>query len=472
MSDSLGVPVAGLAPGVAGGGEPAPPPTPALASGDHLFALSDSAALLVAETTTTPCFAYRLDIARERFLALRTALPERVHLAYAVKSNPGAPLLAELAGMGAWFDCASTGEVAAVQMARDGAQPAGSRAQGSPGAPGRPTQAPPEAPGPPDAPGRMVFAGPAKSEADLRAALAAGARIQVDGIEDVQRLAQWHHGTRPLPVSVRVHPLEGVRESATIIGGSGPSAFGVDEENLPDFLAACADHPSVQVTGLQVFSASNELDAQALLANHRTALGIGEQLQTLLGRSLDLIDLGGGLGIPYAPDSPELDVTALGAGLAELLAVNPWFTGNLVLEPGRWLSGPTGVYLTRVVRVKQSRGTTFAILEGGINHLLRPLMTGQSFPVRAVPVRPASTPTTWTDEPGTAEEAGELTAYTLAGPLCTSLDRVGTAELAPLHPGDLLVLGQAGAYGFTQAMTQFLTHPVPEQVWLGGSLLG
>lgn len=439
------------------------------ATGHHLFALSDSAALLAAESTSTPCFVYRLDVARERFLALRAALPGRVHLAYAVKSNPGPPLLAELAGLGAWFDCASAGEVTAVQLARDAAPSAGSRGPALPGVPGR-----------------LVFAGPAKSEADLRAALAAGARIQVDGVEDVQRLAQWHHGSTPLPVSVRVHPLDGVSESAAIIGGSGPSAFGVDEEDLAAFVTACQNFPSVQVSGLQVFSASNELDAQALLANHRTALRIGQHLQSLLGRPLDLIDLGGGLGIPYCPDAPELDIAALGRGLHELLEQNGWFTGDLVLEPGRWLSGPTGVYLTRVVRVKQSRGTTFAILEGGINHLLRPLMTGQSFPVRAVPDRerwpshprnqPPRRPGPGLEEPvpqtpRATPGAGEQTTYTLTGPLCTALDRVGTAELAPLRPGDLLVFGQVGAYGFTQAMTHFLSHPVPEQVWLGGSLL-
>ncbi|WP_161958531.1 hypothetical protein [Ornithinimicrobium cavernae] len=418
--------------------------TPAAAHDDrHLFALSDSAALLVAETASTPCFAYRLDVARERFLALRSALPERVHLAYAVKSNPGPPLLAELAGLGAWFDCASAGEVAAVGLARDEVTDAVS--------------------------GRMVFAGPAKSEADLRAALAAGARIQVDGIEDVQRLADWYHGPGSLDVNVRVHPLGGISETASIIGGSGPSAFGVDEEDLADFVAACAEYPSVRLAGLQVFSASNELDAQSLLANHRTALAIGERLQRLLGRPLDLIDLGGGLGIPYAVGSPELDIVALGAGLAELLEANAWFTGNVVLEPGRWLSGPTGVYVTRVVRVKESRSTTFAVLEGGINHLLRPLMTGQSFPVRAVSARRDLATIDWTDDSGAADDPGERATYTLAGPLCTSLDRVGTAELAPLQPGDLLVFGQAGAYGFTQAMTNFLSHPVPEQLWLGGS---
>lgn len=394
------------------------------ATDDRLFALSDAAAVEVAGATTTPCFAYRLDLARERFTTLRRALPPRVHLAYAVKSNPGPQLLAELASLGAWFDCASAGEVVAVGAARDAAGVA--------------------------RPGQLVFAGPAKSEADLRAALGAGARIQVDGIEDVERLAAAHSHHEPLTVNVRVHPLEGVSESASIIGGSGPSAFGVDEEDLPEFVAACAAYPTVRLSGLQVFSASNELDATALLANHRTALRIGQRLQALLGRDLDLIDLGGGLGIPYAAGEPELDLDALAAGLAGLLAENAWFTGRIVLEPGRWLSGPTGVYLTRVARVKESRGTTFAVLQGGINHLLRPLMTGQSFPVRAVPDRAGS---------------GERTTYTLAGPLCTSLDRVGTAELGPLQPGDLLVFGQAGAYGFTQAMTHFLSHPVPAQVW-------
>ncbi|USQ77358.1 hypothetical protein [Ornithinimicrobium cryptoxanthini] len=425
--------------------------TAAQASDDgHLFALSDAAAVLVAETGTTPCFAYRLDVARQRFVDLRMTLPEQVHLAYAVKSNPGPPLLAELAGLGAWFDCASAGEVAAVQTARASA-PAPTSQQ-------------------PATRGRMVFAGPAKSEADLRAALAAGARIQVDGIEDVERLAQWHTGPDPLPVNVRVHPLTGISETASIIGGSGPSAFGVDEEELAQFVAGCQAYPQVRLSGLQVFSASNELDAATLLANHRTAMGIGQRLQAMLRHDLDLIDLGGGLGIPYAVGSPDLDIVALGAGLGDLLEENAWFTGHVVLEPGRWLSGPTGVYLTRVVRVKQSRGTTFAVLEGGINHLLRPLMTGQSFPVRAVTPRQEPATTDWTDASGPAEDDRERTAYTLAGPLCTSLDRVGTAELEPLEPGDLVIFGQAGAYGFTQAMTNFLSHPAPEQVWLGGSI--
>ncbi|GAA1158323.1 alanine racemase [Ornithinicoccus hortensis] len=404
-------------------GPPATTPAPA-----RLFALDDEQVRELA-ARGTPCFGYDLDLARERFRTLRATLPDRVLLAYAVKSNPGPPLLRALAAEGAWFDCASAGEVEAVRIARRESAQAGS-VQDEAG---------------------MVLAGPAKSVPDLLAGLDYGARVQVDGIEDVARLAALHDGAEPLPVNVRVHPATGVSESASIIGGAGPSAFGVDEEDLPAFVAAVADHPRVRLAGLQVFSASNELDAGALLANHRTALAIGERLHREHGVELELIDLGGGLGIPYAEGLAELDTAALGAGLAGLLAEHPWFTGQLLLEPGRWLSGPTGVYVSRVVRVKASRGTTFAVLEGGINHLLRPLLTGQSFPVRSATERP-----------------GERTTYSLAGPLCTSLDRVGTAELGPLEPGDLLVFGQAGAYAYTQAMTHFLSHPVPEQHWFGG----
>ncbi len=387
-------------------------------SAEDLFTFAEDQLSALATEFGTPGFVYDLGAARERWDRLRQALPRRVRLAYAVKSNPGGPLLETFAAQGAWFDCASAGEVSAVLAA---------------GGTGR----------------AMVFAGPAKSARDLQAAVYAGARVQVDGIEDVQRLHTLHTESEPLAVSVRVHPASGISESSAIIGGVGPSAFGVDEEDLAVFLSAARVYDRVRITGLQVFSASNELDPGVLLANHRTALRIARTIHVDHGVDLELVDLGGGLGIRYAAHEPSLDIHTLGAGLERLLAEHDWFTGELLLEPGRWLSGPIGVYLTRVVRVKESRGTRFALLEGGINHLLRPLLTGQSFPVAA---------------PG---RGGEHTTYTLAGPLCTSLDRVGSAQLpGDLAPGDVLAFGQAGAYAATQAMTHFLSHPAPGQHWI------
>ncbi len=395
-----------------------------------LFAFSEESLLELTARHASPFFAYDLDAARGRFRRLRAALPARVRLAYAVKANPGLPLLEAFSAEGAWFDCASAGEVSTVLAA-------GGTGSG------------------------MVFAGPAKTERDLQAALFAGARVQVDGIEDVERLHALHTGEHPLPVSVRVNPASGVSEVAAIIGGGGPSAFGVDEEVVGEFLEAAARYDRVRVAGLQVFAASNELDAGRLLDNHRTALRIGRHLHEAHGTALDLIDVGGGLGVRYAAAQPSLDVRALGAGLGRVLDENPWFTGELLLEPGRWLSAPTGIYCARVVRTKVSRGERFAMLEGGINHLLRPLLTGQPFPTLAL--RPGVGVIG-----GAGDVGGHLVPTTLAGPLCTSLDRVGTGDLPEdLRPGDVVVFGQAGAYAYTQAMTHFLSHPAPEQVWCG-----
>ncbi|MBN1243607.1 MAG: hypothetical protein JXA15_12970 [Spirochaetales bacterium] len=397
-----------------------------------LFALDDREALRLA-SRGTPLFAYRLDLARDAFRRLRAALPPRVRLAYAIKANPHPALLAAFAPLGAWFDTASGGELERLDsLGVDGS--------------------------------RVLFAGPGKADDELALALGMGARIQADGLEDLGRLERSLEergspapggngaGTRddPLRVNLRVAPATGVSEGARIIGGTGATAFGVDEEGLDAFMAEAAVFRRVRIAGLQVFAASNELDSERLLANHRVALAIGEGMAKRHGIALELIDLGGGLGIPYAEGEGALDVEALGRGLSLLLDEHAWFRGELVLEPGRYLAGPCGVYLARVLRVKESRGTHFAVLEGGINHLLRPLLTGQAFPARA---------------PGLA---GPALRQTLAGPLCTSLDRLGEVELPELAPGDLVMLGRAGAYGFTEAMGAFLSHPTPEEIILDG----
>jgi diaminopimelate decarboxylase len=329
-----------------------------------------------------------------------------------MKANPHPALVRLFADLGASIDCASGGELARAQEA---------------------------------APGRLFYAGPGKRTAELELALRLGVRVQAEGWEDLERLDRLAEG--PVAVNLRVHPQAGISEGSRLIGGTGPSAFGVDEEDLPRLLDRAARLRHVTIRGLHVFAASNELDARRLLATHRHVLELGRGFQAALGAPLEQIDLGGGLGVPYRPEDAPLDAETLGAGLHELLEANPWFQGELILEPGRYLAAPCGVYLTRVTRVKESRGVRFAILEGGVNHLLRPLLTGQPFPTRACgaegPLRPA----------------------TLAGPLCTSLDRLGDVDLPNLEPGSLLALGMTGAYGFTEAMAPFLSHPVPREVW-------
>jgi len=380
-----------------------------------LFPLDDATCRTLAEAHGTPCFAYSAAVAAGQFTALRQALPPRVRLAYAVKANPHPSLLACFAALGASFDCASIGELERVEAL------------------GLPT-------------GRTFFAGPGKREAELRKALAMGVRVQAEGFEDLARLDALVD--RETAVNLRVHPAFDIDEGNRIIGGSGPSAFGVDEEDVPALLQKAASLRHVRIRGLHVFAASNQRAASKLLAIHGAVLALAQRLSETHGLAFEQIDLGGGLGIAYAPEQTPLDLAALGRGHAELLARHPWFTGELILEPGRFLAGPCGTYLARVVRIKESRGTRFAILEGGINHLLRPLLTGEPFPVRAV---------------GKGEGA---VPYTLAGPLCTSLDRLGEVRLPELAAGDLLAFGSTGAYGLNEGMTHFLSHPVPPEIWV------
>ena len=381
-----------------------------------LFAFDDATCRHLAEAHGTPCFTYSGAIAAEQFSALRAVLPPRVRLAYAVKANPHPGLLARFSVLEASFDCASIGELNRVEAL--------------------------ELP-----PGRTFFAGPGKREAELRKALTMGVRVQAEGFEDLARIDALVD--REVAVNLRVHPAFDIDEGNRIIGGSGPSAFGVDEEAVPALLQRAANLRHVRIRGLHVFAASNQRDVSKLLAIHGAVLDLAKRLYDTHGLPFEQIDLGGGLGIPYAPDQAPLDLAALGRGLAELLARHTWFSGELIMEPGRFLAGPCGVYLARVIRIKESRGTRFAILEGGINHLLRPLLTGEPFPVQAV---------------GKGE--GAMASYTLAGPLCTSLDRLGEVLLPALEPGDLLAFGSTGAYGLNEGMTHFLSHPVPPEVWV------
>lgn len=380
-----------------------------------LFAFDDAHCQALAEVHGTPCFAYSGAAAAEQFTALRRRLPQRVRIAYAVKANPHPELLKCFASLGASFDCASIGELERVAAL------------------GLPV-------------GLTFFAGPGKREPELRKALELGVRVQAEGFEDLARLDAL--ATRETAVNLRVHPAFDIDEGNRIIGGSGPSAFGVDEEDVPALLEKVARLDHVRIKGLHVFAASNQRDAAKLKAIHGAVLDLAKRLHEAHGLAFEQIDLGGGLGVPYAPDEAPLDLAAFGHGLSDLLTRHAWFKGELILEPGRFLAGPCGLYLARVVRLKESRGTRFAILEGGINHLIRPLLTGQPFPVKAVGKGEGTIP------------------YTLAGPLCTSLDRLGEVRLPDLAAGDLLAFGTTGAYGLNEGMTHFLSHPVPPEVWV------
>ncbi len=405
----------------------------------NFFAISDSTLASLAARDPGPFFAYSRSAARERWDLLASVLPPRVRLAYAVKANPNPGLLSIFARRGAAFDCASGGELDRAARALAKARPLrGTRL------PASGTEGP--------VPGNLLFyGGPGKRAEEIRRALKLGARVHAESFEDLALVDRFSR--KPAAVNLRIHPASGIEEGSRIIGGTGPSAFGVDEETLARVLHTAKRFTRVRIEGIHVFAASNERDAAKLARTYDTVLGLSRRASESFGLDLRQIDLGGGLGLAYAPEEEELDIEALGRSLGELLKRHDWFRGELVLEPGRWLAGPCGVYAARVVRIKESRGVRFVILEGGINHLLRPLLTGQPFPVRAFRAD------------GTCVE-GDSGPATLTGPLCTSLDRLGEVSLPGVGAGDYVAFGRTGAYGSTEAMSRFLSHPAPREYWV------
>lgn len=369
----------------------------------------------------SPLFVYDGERILERYRRLRASLPDSATVHYAVKANPALGVLALLVREGAGLEIASEGELAAALR----------------------VACPPE---------RILYAGPGKRDVELVAALEAGVTgIHAESANELRRLdALAAARGKRLRCGVRVHVPWSAGEARTIIGGGEATKFGVSETEARESVASWLELEHLEIGGLHVFNASNVLEAESLLAGARRTLELACDLKDA-GLPLDWVDLGGGLGVSYSVGEAPLDVEAFGAGLSALSERIESERGHrfrLVLEPGRWLVAEAGEYLTTVVDRKSCGGVEFAVLDGGVHHLLRPALVGQAHPARLA----------------SRESDEDLQPVRLAGPLCTSLDSFGDHDLPPLQVGDVIAIERAGAYGFTEAMPQFLSHAVPAEV--------
>lgn len=378
----------------------------------------------LADRFGTPVFLYDLDVIDRQVRTLRDALPPRAELAYAVKANPALAIVAHLGRLGLGADVASGGELAAALRAGIG-------------------------------PDRIVMTGPGKRDEELAAAVAAGIRaITVESPGELARLESLARETgRRQAVMLRAAvahdaPAERVR----LVGDGGAGKFGMDAADLRTAASVADRSPHLELLGLHAFGASNVLDARVLL-DHVMATGrVARELAIVTGAPVQIVDVGGGLGIPYQDEDEPLDLATFRAGLAEIVdqwAADPLLAdARLLLEPGRFLVGPAGAYLARVVDRKSIDGMEVAILDGGVHHVLRPALVRTEHRVR--PLGPMT---------------GRPVPMTIAGPLCSGLDILASgAVMAPPSVGDVVAVLDVGAYGFTESMPYFLSHPIPAEV--------
>lgn len=384
----------------------------------------------IAREVGTPLYVYDLAGLDAAVDELRAAIPDAVDVFYSVKANPAGPVLERFVARGLGLEVASAGE---LERALDAGCPAG----------------------------RIVFAGPGKTDAELERAVAAGiGELHVESAGEADRLASVAEAAGIVaPVVLRVNPSGDVGGAALRMGGRA-SPFGIDEEDLERVVGRVSGAASLELLGVHLYVGTQILDAGALVEHARRAVRVGRRVADLSGGPIATVDLGGGLGVPYFAHETALDLEAYGRGLDEVLdeaAGDPALAGaRCILEPGRFLVAGAGLYVARVVDVKASRGETFVVLDGGLNHHLAATGNlGQAIP-RPFPIV----------APGRMDEdpAGPVT---LVGPLCTPLDVLGRNVALPrLEPGDLIAVLQSGAYGRSASPLAFLSHPAPEEAFV------
>ncbi len=404
-----------------------PPARNEILRGDRLGGL-DPADL--AARYGTPFHVYDLDVIERQVETLRAALPAVVEIAYAVKANPALAIVAHLGALGLGADVASGGELATARRA------------------GIPAD-------------RIVVTGPGKRDTELRDAVEAGVRaITVESLGELDRLeAIASPAGRRVPVLLRasVGTADGL-ERVRLVGDDGAGKFGMDEPDLRAAARTAARSAHLELLGIHRFGASNVLDAGRLAAHVAETVELARAIAGHAGADLRVVDAGGGLGIPYEPHEESLDVAGFGrrlASLADAWAATPGLRDvRLLLEPGRWLVGAAGAYVARVVDRKRVGEAEVAVLDGGVHHLVRPALVGQEHRVRVLGADPR-TARSW--------------PVTIAGPLCSGLDVfAANARLPAPTVGDLIAVLDTGAYGFTESMPLFLSHPIPAEVAIRG----
>ena len=373
----------------------------------------------------TPFYVYDLELVGRRIDALGAVLPFGFRLAFAVKSNPALGVLAHVAGCCIGADIASGGELEAVLRAGF-------------------------------APVTIAMTGPGKRDEELAAAVTAGiGAVTVESVGELHRLdAISARLRRRQPILLRLAVADDAKfEGVRLIGGA-EGKFGMPLPVLKEAASAVVRSPNLELLGVHAFGASNVLDANRIADHIAELVAIGKGVAAEAGVPLRLVDAGGGLGIPYAGGEPPLDLALLGARLQKLRA--RWDRDpalremEVLLEPGRFLVGPAGAYVARVVDVKGTDAAPVAILDGGINHLVRTALVRQE--QRLAVLAPDA-------------DSRDRVPTLVAGPLCTGIDVFTLrAELPRPQVGDLIAVLDAGAYGFTESMPFFLSHPTAAEV--------
>lgn len=388
---------------------------------DERLFMEDVALADIVSMIGSPCYVYSRRALTDAYRAFREALDvQRSLVCYAVKANGNLALLATLADLGAGFDIVSRGELERVLAA--GGDPA-----------------------------RVVFSGVGKTEGEMRRALELGIRcFNVESVAELARLdtIAGTLGVRA-PVSLRVNPDVDAGTHHYIATGLKENKFGIPLAEAVACYREGSRYPHLSFVGIDCHIGSQLTDLRPF----------GDALDRVLpevaglrraGLALTHVDVGGGLGVRYRDERPPT-IAAYVALVRERLAAHGLQDLELILEPGRALVAAAGVLATRVEYIKETDAKRFAIVDAGMNDLIRPALYGA-----------------WQSVTAARRRVGPAREYDVVGPVCESADVFGRGRPLVIESGDILVIGEAGAYGFAMS-SQYNARPRPAEVLVDGA---
>ncbi|MBT2282394.1 diaminopimelate decarboxylase [Paenibacillus polymyxa] len=396
-------------------------------SGD--YQIQGLAISAIAARFGTPLYVYDAEVLERVYEELRSLLTPKVELFYSLKANPNISIVHLLQGLGAQAEVCSMAELHTALQA-------GTK------------------------PDRIIFLGPGKTDAEITACIRHGIyAIVCESFQELNRIeAIAAEEGRIVPVALRINPSFAVKGSRLTMGGK-PRQFGMDEDTVMQGRQQLERCSHVDIIGLHVYMGTRMLDVEPIVENTRHILELAERLEEQLGIRLQMVDVGGGLGVPYYEGEQPLSVSVLSAQL------NPLFEQfkekhpdiRLFMELGRYLVGTSGMLVSRALYVKESYGETFVVTDGGTNCHMAAVGIG-SYVKRNFPIASLSR---YGESP--------VAEFNITGPLCTPNDVIGKkVNLPPVAQGDLIGVFHSGAYGPTASPTHFLSHGSPAEVMISG----
>jgi diaminopimelate decarboxylase len=407
---------------------------------DNVLCAEDVAVSKIVEQYGSPCYIYSKATLERHWHAFDDAFGAQAHLiCYAVKANSNLAILNTLARLGSGFDIVSLGELERVLAAKG-------------------------------EPKKIVFSGVGKREDEIKRALDVGIRcfnIEVKGELDRINQIAGELGVKA-PVSFRVNPDVDAKTHPYISTGLKENKFGIDIDSALEEYRRAASMKNIQIIGIDCHIGSQLTETRPFLDALERVLKIVETLKSE-GIVLHHLDLGGGLGICYSDETPPEPAEYVAAILQHLGANDL----EILLEPGRAITGNAGILVTKVEYLKPTKYKNFAIVDAAMNDLVRPSLYSSWQAI--IPVQLAS-----------AEAEKE---WDIVGPVCETGDFLGKNRSLALAQGDLLAIRSSGAYGFTMSSNYNSRPKVAEvmvdkqevylvreretiaQLWLGEHLL-